>query len=254
MARKLHDAGSHTAPTRERDKLFCERWLEHFDKQRAYVEAGFQANRSEKIAYYSARKLNRFMEYLRPLQEAKAREVTKLIVVNQEDILKAMVRKAVFDPGDYVEVDPNSMLETVGKGKNKTTRARTWNGKPLHAERMKPFYKLTPDQRLTVEITGVIGDQVQYRLPTHREQHAAQVALGRQFGMFLDKLIVERHQAKGAHNTLALDDVPTCELQQITLRLLPYVGQEFASRLGFTIEDIEEAKKRIVAEVPKRRN
>jgi hypothetical protein len=254
MAGKRHVMGSHTTPTRKRDKLFCERWLEHFDNQRAYIEAGFQADRSEKIAYYSARKVNRFMEYLRPLQEAKAREVAKAIVVNQEDILKAMVRKAVFDPGDYVEVDPNPMLETVGKGKNKTTRVRTWNGRPVHAERMKPFHKLTPEQRLTVEITEFIGDQVQYRLPTHREQHAAQVALGRQFGMFLDKLIIERHQARGAHNTLALDDVPTHELQQITLRLLPYVGQDFASRLGFTLEDIEDAKKRIVAEVPMRPN
>ena len=238
-----------TAPKTERDKLFCKKYLEHFDRQRAYTEAGFTASKASNIAQQSARKLNRFEAYLKPLQEAKAREVAKVLVVDQERILQEMSRKAVFDPGDYVERSSDPLTEEVKEGKNKVTRTRLWNGKPIYGERMKPFHELTAAQRMTVEITGIVGDQVQYRLPTIREQHAAQVALGRQFGMFLDKLIIERHNSKGAHNTLALQNVSTTQLQHITEQLLPYVGQEFASRLGFTIEDIEEARARVVKEV-----
>lgn len=236
------------APKKEQDKLFCKKYLEHFDRQRAYKEAGFGGPPGI-IAQNSARKLNRFEAYLRPLQEAKAREVAKALVLDQETILQAMSRKAVFDPGDYVEKSAEPLLETVKDGKAKVTRTRMWHGKPIYGERMKPFHELTAEQRMTVEITGTVGDQVQYRLPTTREQHMAQVAIGRQFGMFLDKLIIERHQSKGAHNTLQLNDVPTGQLQALTMELLPFVGQEFASRLGFTLEDIEEAKKRVVSEV-----
>lgn len=241
-------AATPAAPKLERDKLFCKKYLEHFDRQRAYREAGFKGS-SSLIAQNSARKLNRFEAYLRPLQEAKAREVAKILVLDQDAILQAMSRKAVFDPGDYVEKTAEPLTETVKDGKAKVTRIREWHGKPIYGERMKPFHELTEAQRLTVEITGVVGSQVQYRLPTTREQHTAQVAIGRQFGMFLDKLIIERHNSKGAHNTLQLDNVPTQQLQSLTWELLPFVGQEFASRLGFTLEDIEEAKQRVVKEV-----
>lgn len=235
-----------TAPKNERDKLFCKKYLEHFDRQRAYVEAGFKASN---IAQQSATKLNRFQPYIRPLQEAKAREVARVLVVDQEQILKAMSLHAVFEPGTFFERSAEPLQETVKEGKKEITRIRMWEGRPLYRERMKPYLELTPEQQRTVEVTGIVGDQVQYRLPTIREQHTAQVALGRQFGMFLDKLIIERHNSKGAHNTLALQNVTTVQLQHITEQLLPYVGQEFASRLGFTLEDIEDAKARVVQEV-----
>lgn len=245
-------AGKPTAPKTERDKLFCKRYLEHFDRQRAYGEAGFKSSKPGNAAQQSARKLNRFQEYLRPLQEAKSRELARVLVVEQETILQAMSRKAVFDPGDYVEKTDKPLTEEVTDekdAKKTVTRVREWHGKPIYGERMRPFHELTETQRMTVEIIGISDGQVQYRLPSTREQHTAQVALGRQFGMFLDKLIIERHQSKAAHNVLQLQNVPTGQLQHITAQLLPFVGQEYASRLGFTLEDIEDAKKRVVKEV-----
>ena len=195
--------------------------------------------------------LVQYADYLRPFQEAKAREVARVMVLEQDTILKAMARTAVFDPGDFIEIGAQ-IIDEKKIGRKKTPVPRTWEGKPVYAARMRPFIDLTAEQRLTVEVTGIIDGEPQYRLPTIRERHTAQIALGRQFGMFLDKLIIERHQARGAHNTLELEHVPTKDLQHITRQLLPYVGQEFASRLGFTLEDIEEAKKYVVATVPAR--
>ena len=249
VSRKLRSSRGFNRPRTARDVLFCKKFLEHFDKERAYREAGFIAKNPTTVTAGSSRKLAKFADYIRPLQEAKAREVAKVLVLDQESILQAMSRKAVFDPGSYVEKSAEPLTETVKEGKTEVTRPRLWQGKPLYAERMKPFHELTVEQRMTVEITGVVGDQVQYRLPTTREQHAAQVAIGRQLGMFLDKLIIERHNSKGANNTLQLQNVPTAQLQNLTFELLPFVGQELASRLGFTLEDIEEAKKRVVSEV-----
>lgn len=240
-------------PKNDRDKLFCKRWLETFDTRRAYAEAGFRGSKGS-ITINAPRKLAQFMEYLRPFQEAKAREAAKILLVDQEQVLTAMSHKALFDPGDFVERSAEPLTVTVKEGKRKVTRTRLWDGKPVFGGRMKPFFDLTPEQRLTVQITGVVGEEIQYRLPNTREQHTAQIAIGRQFGMFLDKLIIERSQAKGAHRELDIKDAPTSALKQLTLDLLPFVGQEFASRLGFTLEDIEEAKKRVVSEVGPRRS
>jgi hypothetical protein len=251
-ARKLTSARGFNRPKAERDVLFCKKFLQHFDKDRAYREAGFTSKNPTTVAAASSRKLAKFADYLLPLQQAKAREAAKVILVDQEAILNAMARKAVFDPGDYVEKGAEPLTETITENKAKITRTRTWQGKPLYPERMKPFHELTREQRMTVEVTGVVGDQVQYRLPTNREQHASQIAVGRQYGMFLEKLIIERAQAGKGKSQLQLSNIPTTALQKLTLELLPYVGQEFASQLGFTVEDIEDAQKRVVSEVGRR--
>lgn len=250
MPRRVRgQAGAVVAPTTERDKLFCRRWLESFDKDRAYREAGYKAGPKD-VAKLASRKLSRFAEYLAPLQEAKAREVVKAIVIDQEIILKEMARTAVFDPGEYIETTAEPVIEQVKVGKKKVQRILTWDGQPVYGSRMKPFERLTPEQRMTVEVTGIVGNRVEYRLPTIRERTQAQVHLGRQYGMFIERLIIERRNSMAASGREDFEGVPTPELQNLRMNLLPYVGQEFASRLGFTLEDIEEAKKRIVAEVP----
>jgi hypothetical protein len=236
-------------PLTDQDKLFCQRWLEHFDRNRAYTEAGFKPH-PKQLATLAQRKLDRFSEYLRPIQEAKARELAKTLVVDQEQVLQAMARKAVFNPLDYVERTAAPLTEKMTNDKGVVTEGPvlTWDGKPIYGERLKPFSDLTPEQAATVEVTGVVGGRVQYRLPTIREQHQHLTSIGRQYGMFMDKLILERHLHKHKHAHLHLDDVPTTNLQNLTMQLLPLVGAEFANRLGFTQEEIEQAKLMMVAE------
>jgi hypothetical protein len=229
-------------PNNERERAFCKAWLKHYDHKRAYVEAGYSNDSNSPVR--ALKMLERFTEHLRPLREAKAREVAKLLVVEDQDILKGMSAKAVFDPGDFVQRAPTPKTVTVLDPKTGKEREQPleWYGEPVFASRLKPFEQLTPQQRAVVEIVGDSSGEVTYRLPNIREQHMYLTSTGRQFGMFLEKLITERHFHKHNHAHLELTNVPTQQLQVLTTQLLPFVGAEFANQLGFTQEDIEDAR------------
>jgi hypothetical protein len=230
----------HHFPIDARDKLFCERWLEHFDGPRAYSEAGFKGSR--KKGERAQKKLTRFAEYLRPLREAKARVVAERLEVEQSDVLEAMARKAAFKLADFIEVAPTPITYEEKDAQGAVTvKTRMWEGKPIHATRMKPIEALTPQQLASVEVTGSLGGVLQYRLPTTREQHTYLKSLGEQLGMFLQKVIWENHQHRHLHAHLHLEDVPTTKILQLTRDLMPLVGPDFAAQLGFTKEEFDEA-------------
>lgn len=234
----------HHFPIKEKDKLFCAKWLEHFDAPRAYKEAGFQPGR--KAGARALAKLERFAEYLRPIREQKSREVAKRLDVNQADVLETMARKAMFNPADFIEKGEKPMTRTVKTAGPKgevieTEEVIMWDGKPVYPTRWKPLYDLTREQLSTVQIEGSLAGQLQYRLPSVREQHQYLSSLGRQLGMFLEKIIWEQHQHRHQHAHLHLDDVPTAQIQKVTRELLPLVDFEFAQQLGFTREEYDAA-------------
>jgi hypothetical protein len=240
-------------PQSERDKAFCERWLIHFDKDRAYKEAGFAWNASGGTA--ALNKLQKFADYLRPIQEAKAKLVAERLMIDQDQVLQGMVKKVFFDPTTFFERSAEPLTKTIkDKDGKETEEVRTWHGSPVYAERLKPYSELTPEQRNVVEITSDTADQIRYRLPTIREQHTYLTSLGRQFGMFAEKLIIERHQHKHQHHTLDFANVPTAKLNALTRQMLPLVDLEFAQMLGYTPEDVAEAAKDegVVAVVPQK--
>lgn len=232
-----------TAPQNEADKLFCERWLIHFDKDRAWREAGFSWNAAAGTA--ALNKLHKFAEYLRPIREAKAKLIAERLVVDSDQILQGMVKKVFFDPTTFYErtTEPLTQLVKVANQKDKVEQVITWDGQPVYGERMKPYSDLTQEQREVVEITSAAGERISYRLPTIREQHTYFTSIGRQFGMFADKLIMERHNHQHQHHHLDFTDIPTAKLTRLTQQLLPLVDVEFAQLLGYTPEEREAAAK-----------
>jgi hypothetical protein len=232
-------------PQTDKEKLFCERWLIHFDKDRAYREAGYiQRGRGSGAGHLASAMLERFADYLRPIREAKAKIVAERIFVDSEKVLEKMVAQGFYDPSGFYEKSTEPLTEWVEEdgGKEMVERVVMWDGKPVYGERMKPYSDLTPAQQAVVEITRV-DERIQYRLPTISERHTNLAALGRQFGMFAEKLIVERHNHQHTHQTLTFENVSTLKLQTLTQQLLPMVGLEFAQTLGFTAEDIETASR-----------
>lgn len=233
-------------PQTDQEKLFCERWLIHFDKDRAWREAGYA--RHSNYGSDAVHKLEKFAEYLRPIRDAKAKIMAERLAVDSEKIIAGMSVKVFFDPTSFFERTTEPLTEWVkekgadGK-KIEVEQIRTWDGKPIYGERLKPYSDLTAEQQAVVEITGDSGSVIRYRLPTIREQHTYFTSLGRQIGMFTDKLIVERHnhQHNHQHRHLTFDHVPTAKLQSLTRSLLPLVDAEFAQALGFTSADIDEA-------------
>lgn len=230
-------------PQSDQDKKFCERWLIHFDKDRAWQEAGFP------VAAHSGRlalnKLQKFTEYLRPIQEAKAKIMAERLAVDTDQVLEAMTKRVFYDPADFYELTAKPLTEMVKKkgAKAATEQVRMWDGRPVYGERLKPFSALSAEQRAVVEITGEAGGVIRYRLPSIREQHMYLTSLGRQYGMFAEKLIIERQTHKHMHHHLSFDGVPTPKLQQLQRQMMPLVGLEFAQQLGYTPEEFEQAQK-----------
>ena len=230
-------------PRSDRDRKFCERYLVHFDKDRAYREAGFATKGQGTASRESAAKLAKFADYLRPFKDAKARILAERLAIDSETVLKAMAQKVFFDPSGFYERTNKPLTEwTKPRGKKEPVeQVQTWNGEPIYGERLKPYSDLTPEQRAIVQITSDTGGVIRYRLPTIVEQHQYLTSLGRQFGMFAEKLIVERHNHKHVHHSLTFENVPTQKLVNLERQLLPLVEPEFARRLGYTPDEIEQA-------------
>lgn len=240
-------------PQTAADQLFCERWLIHFDKDRAWREAGFSINNSG-AGHNALAKIEKFADYLRPIRDAKAKIMAERLSVDAEKIVRGMSEKVFFDPTSFYERSDKPLTEwvTVKGQKEKVEQLRLWDGKPIYGERLKPYSDLTPAQQSVVEITSAAGEVIHYRLPNIREQHTYFTSLGRQLGMFAEKLIVEKYNHKTVTHALTFENVPTQKLQHLTRQLLPLVGLEFAQQLGYTAEDIEAAQRDegVVVEVP----
>lgn len=229
-------------PQTAAEKKFCERWLIHFDKDRAFREAGYTEVKGAGRAALS--KLERFADYLRPIREAKARIVAERLAVDSQQVLDGMVQRVFFDPQTFYERSAEPLTEWVrgpGKSRKKVERVKEWDGKPVYGERLKPYSDLTAEQQAVVEVTSDAGERIRYRLPSIREQHMYLTSLGRQFGLFAEKLIVERHNHRHTHHHLDFSGVPTAKLSALTRQMLPLVGLEFAQSLGYTPEDVEAA-------------
>jgi hypothetical protein len=224
-------------PKTDRDKLFCERWLLHFDTARAYKEAGFINHTGSE----ALNKLERFADYLRPIHDAKAKLVAERLMIDSEGVLQKMKAQVFFEPGDFYERSSEPLTKTVTVKRKKVEQVVTWDEQPVYGERLKPYSDLTSAQQAVVEITSTAGDRIHYRLPTISERHQYLSSLGRQFGLFADKLIIERHKHQHVHTHLNFEGVPTVKLNRLTRQLLPLVGLEFAQTLGYTAEDMDAA-------------
>lgn len=229
-------------PQSDQEKKFCERWLVHFDKDRAFREAGYtEVKGAGKIALD---KLAKFADYLRPIREAKAKIIAERLAVDSQQVLDSMVSRVFFDPTTFYERSTAPLTEWVrgpGKSRKKVEQVKLWDGKPVYGERLKPYSDLTPEQQAVVEVTSDAGERIRYRLPSIREQHMYLTSLGRQFGLFAEKLILERHNHQHTHHHLDFTGVPTAKLSALTRQMLPLVGLEFAQSLGYTAEDVDAA-------------
>lgn len=226
-------------PRNAQEKLFCERWLIHFDKDRAWREAGYAAHSN--TGTVALNKLQKFAEYLRPIREAKAKIMAERIAVDAEKIIQGMSRRVFFDPTTFYERSSTPLTERVMVNKKEVERVKVWDGKPVYGERLRPYSDLTAEQQAVVEITSDAGGRIHYRLPSIREQHTYFTSLGKQLGMFAEKLILERHNHQHTHHSLTFEGIPTPKLLALQRQLLPLVGLEFAQTLGYTAEDIADA-------------
>lgn len=207
-------------PRTERDVLFCQIWLEHFDHIRAYKEAGFLDVTNTRVKAWQ--KLERYREYLRPMAETKQRQIAKTIAVDQQDLIQEYARISSCNPLDFIE--PVITMD---------------NGKTVERVRVIPIEKLPRELAAMCEVSFGTDGAITYRIPTIRERLDAKGALGRHLGMFDAKLILE-HRRTQQQKKADLRGVDDSQLAAAEKELLKALGPVGARLLGIQLEEQEE--------------
>lgn len=234
-----------SAPKKPRDIKFCERYLDHFDVDRAYKEAGFSV-RGASVRKIARKKLQAFAEYLLPLQKKKTEAMAKVATVGAAEIIEALEAVAFPKIEEYLIKDSEPIKVKHQDGDKVVVEDLIVNGEKVYRTLYKPLHELTPKQLLAVEIFTSMSGHPVYKLPTPKVRHQYIESLGKQLGMFMDKLILQRQDIIHQHAHLHLGSVPTERLESAVRNLLPIVGPEFARQLGFTAEEYEEASEGVV--------
>lgn len=206
-------------PKGEREQKFCEHWLEHFDPIRAYKQAGYAVNSS--MNRRSLELYRKFSHYLEKLRAVKGKELAKRLAIRETDILEEIAALGFANVQDYVEV-------------------YTENGKELL--RRKPIMQLTRGQASAVTQVEFHPDgTVTYLLPEPKDKRPALELIGKNFGMFDQKLIAEhRHMSKQRAESIG-GLVSPDKLAMFEKLLIEAIGDRAAqSFIGYTREVEEE--------------
>jgi hypothetical protein len=231
----------HHIPANVRDKKFCDRWLAHYDHNRAYVEAGFSA-KSRRRYHLAKAKLKRFTAYLRPFQEAKAQQVGTQLALNEGDVLETMKAIAFANIQDYYVKTSEPLVNKVAdKDGNVTLEPVLFDGKPVYRMDPKPLYELTREQAMGVEPVYAFGRLVGYQTASFKVRHQYLESLGKNLGLWLEDLVKRRENERYKHMHLHLEKVPTEKIVEIEQLLIAVVGPEFARSLGISAEEIAAA-------------
>lgn len=201
-----HKPGLLRDPQSKLEIEFCERWLTAKDHTVVADQMGISRVRG-------LRWRRKFTGYLVKQIDRLAVEVTKKIAYDATDVLQAMAAVSFCNPLDFL----------VRKEGNK------W--------RWKRMEELTFQQATLVHSVEVTEDgRVNYKLPTAKMKFINQQALGKNLGLFDDKLIQEfRH--KHLHTHLEFKAVSTDKMQQLEQLLLEALGPEAQRLLGIQQEE-----------------
>lgn len=243
MSTVRRKGAAHHIPANKRDQAFCKAWLEHYDIRRAYQEAGFSTKGGNWDRNARA-KIARFMPYLKPLQEAKSKQVGTQLAVKQGDVLETMKAIGFVNLKDYYVKSDKVLMRKIpipGKPEEFTLEPVMFQGRPVQDMEPIPLSELTREQALAVEPTYMFGRLIGYTLPSAKVRHQYLHSLGQNLGLWLDDKDKGPSSAVHLHAHAHFESIPSAKLDALQKQLIGAVGAEFARTLGLTQEEIDEA-------------
>jgi len=199
-------------PNNEREKKFADAYLRSHDAQAAWLEAGYSPHTGTREA---AVKVQLLAPYIERTQNAIAKEVSKVFVLDQQTILDEMIAVAFANPQDYID----EVVQIV-------------DGQEVRKHVRKPIMSLTRSQAAAIsEITFNPDGTVSYVLPGPKEKHPFQKDLGQHLGLFHPKLIQE-HRHRHMHAHIDMKDVDQKSLLGAEQMLLQALGHRGNLLLG----------------------
>lgn len=219
MSRKL----STGEPQSDRDRKFCEAWLSHFDCAKAYVEAGFKSNAHDYAN--GVKKYAKYAPFLQKLAEGRKAQVGAQTGLKDADIINAMVGIAFCNPQDYFEE-----VEVLDEKGVATVELR-----PI------PVMRLKPHLAQALSKVTFLGKMAIYSLPSTKDKLGALTSLGKNFGMFLDAVIQQKHLHIHQHKHLDFKGVPAERLADLEGELIEIMGPQAYVMLGLPAPEVKDA-------------
>lgn len=215
-------------PRTDKERAFCESWLQHYDINRAAREAGYSGPKNRQGGG-GLRVFERFRAYLEHQLSLKQKAVSKELALDQKDILSEMAAIGFANAQDYVAI----VEEPV---KDEKTGAISM----VRRERQKPLMELTRAQAAAVsEVTFHPDGRVTYQLPDERSKHPYLKDLGQHLGLFHPKLIAE-HRHAHMHAAISFRGMDTRKLAEAESMLLEAMGPEGRRMLGILDAEFED--------------
>lgn len=204
-------------PHTEREFAFCEHYLRSHDQNQAAKAAGY-------VSYYSngPRLRRQFAAYLAKRSLKVEKQIAKAIAYDQQDLLNEMASIAFANPQDYII----KVLALVGD-------------QQVQIDALRPIETLTRAQAAAIKKVAVVNGVATYELPDLTDKYQYLFALGKNLGLYHDKLIQEfRHQHLHAH--VDFKDLPADKLQTLERLLVDAIGPDARRLLGIQPEPREE--------------
>lgn len=219
--------GGIVTPKTPKHQAFCANWLKHYDHNKAAIDAGFSEVAVKKGS--AAVLFRRFERYLLKQKKLKEKAVSKVLVLEQKDILAEMKAIGFANAQDYVVI----VSEPVKDEKTGTIRM-------VKRERQKPLMQLTRAQAAAVsKVTFHPDGTVTYELPDEKSKHPYLKDLGQHLGLFHPKLIQE-HRHAHAHAIMDLRDMDSAKLAEAERYFLAALGNEGNRMLNIIEGEFEE--------------
>lgn len=165
-------------PKNERQRRFCEYYVESWNAQGAAKKAGYSKGYAHALSYQLPGKL---WKYIQELQG----QVVSTAVVTQTRVVQELAPIAFSKFDDFHEI--------VTEGEKKIKRG-------------KPYESLSDEQKIVIKDAWIDDDNnIQYEL---YDKESALFNIGKYLGMFNDRMIMERRNID-MKATFDFSDIPT---------------------------------------------
>lgn len=186
---------------------FIDNYVKTGEVVNSALDAGYSRSWADKSAFKHLKKYTLYVGYMKQfVSEQRA----KILALDTQSVLDEIARIGMANEFDYIVIDEVEV-----------------DGKPVKRARRKELHELTRDEMVAIKIVRLPGGGLAYDL---LDKEPALMALGKNLGLFNEKLIIERRNVNLSAK-LDLTKVPTEALLEVIRSFEKVVGDAGAQRV-----------------------
>jgi phage terminase small subunit len=187
------------------------RFLDAYVTTGEVVQSARDAGYSEAWALKNAHKhLKTYTLYVAYMKQFVSEQRAKLLAIDTQSVLDEIARIGMANEFDYIVVDEVEI-----------------DGKTIKRARRKELHELSRDEMVAIKVVRASNGRLEYDL---RDKEQSLLALGKNLGLFNEKLIIERRNVNLSAK-VDLSKVPADELLAIIQSFERTIGNAGAQRV-----------------------